>query len=91
MEGKNINAYCSICGRGYHVCNSCKNEKKFRPWKTVTDTMEHYKIYLVIHGYSVSKNKELANEALQNCNLTGLENFNPEIKSVINEIMAVPI
>lgn len=29
----------------------------------------------------------MAKEELQKCNLTGLESFNPEIKSVIKEIM----
>lgn len=27
MAENNINAYCKICGQGYHVCNSCQNQK----------------------------------------------------------------
>ncbi|MEY8424646.1 hypothetical protein AALB52_18275 [Lachnospiraceae bacterium 38-14] len=88
MSDNNINAYCAICNEGYHICNSCHNQKVFKPWRTVTDTIEHYKIYLAIHRYTVTKNKELAREELQKCDLTGLESFNPEIKSVIKEIMA---
>lgn len=82
---------CSICNKEYEVCNSCKNQKTFKPWRTVTDTIEHYKIYLAIHSYTISKNKELAKEELQKCDLTGLENFNSEIKSVISEIMETPV
>ena len=74
MSDNNINAYCAICNEGYHICNSCHNQKVFKPWRTVTDTIEHYKIYLAIHRYTVTKNKELAREELQ--------------KSVIKEIMA---
>lgn len=48
--------------------------------------MEHYKIYAAIHGYTISKNKERAKTALQNCNLSGQEYFLPEIRAVINEI-----
>jgi len=33
----------------------------------------------------------LAKEELQKCNLTGLESFNPEIKSVIKEIMETSV
>ena len=80
-------AYCSICGRGYHVCDSCAEQKKLKPWRTVTDTIGCYKIYLLIYGYTISKDKEKAKQELQNCDLSGLENFNPEIKSVIGKIM----
>lgn len=78
---------CTICNNEYEVCNTCKNQKIFKPWRTVTDTIEHYKIYLTIHGYTVTKNKEQARKELENCDLSGLESFNPEIKSVIKEIM----
>lgn len=90
MAENNINAYCAICGQGYHICNSCLEQKTIKPWRTVTDTIEHYKIYLAIHGYTVSKDKEKAKSELQNCNLDDLHNFKSEIKNVINEIMTEP-
>lgn len=90
MAENNINAYCSICGQGYHVCNSCLEQKTFKPWRSITDSIEHYKIYLAIHGYTVSKDKEKAKTELQNCDLSGSENFKSEIKAVMKEIMAEP-
>lgn len=90
MSEHNTNAYCSICGCSYTRCNSCNDQKTLKPWKSVTDSIEHYKIYLALHGYSLSKNKEVAKKELENCNLSGLENFKPEIKSVIKEIMTEP-
>lgn len=87
---ENINSYCKICNVGYHVCNTCLNQKTFKPWRTVVDSIEHYKIYLVIHNYTISKDKNQAKLELQNCDLSGLQNFRPEIKSVIEEIMADP-
>lgn len=84
---ENINAYCSICGQGYHICNSCKEQKTFRPWRTVTDSIEHYKIYLAIHGYTLSKNKEVAKNELENCDLSDLDEFKPEIRTIIKEIL----
>lgn len=91
MAENNINAYCAICNEGYHICNTCKNQNVFKPWRTVTDTVEHYKIYLAIHGFTVTKNKEQAKKELVKCDLSGLESFNPEIKSVINEIMETSV
>ncbi len=91
MTNNNINAHCSICGKGYYLCQSCKNEKKFKPWRTVTDTIEHYKIYMAIHGYTVTKNKDIAKAELQNCDLSDISSFKEEIKKVINEITAEPV
>ncbi len=91
MTNNNINAHCSICGKGYYLCQSCKNEKKFKPWRTVTDTIEHYKIYMAIHGYTVTKNKDIAKVELQNCDLSDMSSFKEEIKKVINEITAEPV
>ena len=88
MTEHNINAYCTICNKGYHICNTCKNEKKFKPWRTITDTMEHYKIFMAIHGYTTAGDKEQAKAELQNCNLSDMNSFKPEIKAAIAEIMA---
>ena len=88
MENNNMNAHCSICGCGYRICHTCKNEKKFKPWRTITDTIAHYKIYMAIHGYTVTRNKENAKSELQNCDLSDMESFKPEIQSIIKEIMA---
>lgn len=90
MSNEKHNATCSICGKKYTVCHSCLEQKTFTPWRVVTDTMEHYKIYCVIHAYTISGNKEQAKKDLERCDLTGLENFNPEIRDVIKKIMAEP-
>jgi len=39
MAENNINAYCKICGQGYHVCNSCQNQKVFKPWRSIVDSI----------------------------------------------------
>ncbi|MBO5072516.1 MAG: hypothetical protein J6C32_06085 [Eubacterium sp.] len=82
------NATCSICGKPYKICNACLDQKTFKPWRTVTDTIEHYKIYMALHSYTISKNKEQAKQELENCDLTGLDDFNPDIQSSIKEILA---
>lgn len=81
---------CSICNKEYEVCNSCKNQMTFKPWRTITDSIEHYKIYMAIHGYTISNNKEVARADLEECDLSGLEGFRPEIQKVIKEILSKP-
>ncbi len=90
MANQSTNAYCSICGKPYKVCRTCAEQKTFKPWRTVTDTIEHYKIYLAIHGYTVSNNKERAMTELEKCDLSGLKTFNPEIQKAIKEILSKP-
>ena len=87
MSEQNINARCSICGEGYHLCKTCSDVKSFLPWRTVTDTVGHYLIYTAIHGYTISKNKVRAKNELEKCDLSELKKFNPEIQMVISEIM----
>ena len=83
-----LNATCDICGKKYHICSSCKEVKSFTPWRTVTDTMQHYIIFLALSEYTKTKDKEKAKEELSKCDLSELDTFNENIKTVIREIMA---
>ena len=82
-----LNATCDICGKKYYVCNSCKEVKSFTPWRTVTDTMQHYIIFLALSEYTKTKDKEKAKEELSKCDLSELDTFNENIKSATKEIM----
>jgi len=62
--------------------------KNFTPWRSIVDTVDHYKIFLIISDYTnknITKN-EAKNELLK-VDLTGLEIFIPEIKEAIEKIM----
>ena len=83
-----LNVTCDICGKKYNVCNSCKEDKSFTPWRTVTDTMQHYLIFLALSEYTKTKDKEKAKEELSKCDLSELDTFNENIKTAIKEIMA---
>ena len=82
-----LNATCTICGSKYHMCETCRTIKSFQPWRTVTDTLSHYTIYLTLAEYTRTGNKEKAKEELQKCDLTGLETFDKDVKCVITEIL----
>ena len=85
-----INATCSICGKGYYMCISCKEMMSLNPWKRHTDTSEHYKIYQILHGYSIGVyNKEEAKSKLQMVDLSDFDSLRDNIKNLINVIMAV--
>lgn len=87
MNDNIINAHCAICGKGYHVCQDSLDQKTFRPWKTVTDTLEHYKVYAAIHLYTTTHDKNAAKYELEKCDLSELETFHMDIQKIIHEIL----
>ena len=87
-----INATCAICGKGYHLCMSCKDMISLTPWKKHTDTSEHYKIYQIIHGYSTNVYaKEEANAKLKKVDLSDFDTLRDNIKAVITDIMGADV
>jgi len=83
-----LNHTCSICGLKYHACDDCKDTKSFTPWRSIVDSIEHYKIYLIIRDYNNNYIDKLqAKYQLSNRDLEGLENFVPEIRLKIEEII----
>lgn len=81
------NAICDICGKPYKICKSCQDITSFTPWRIITDTREHYKIFLILSEYNQTKNKENARNGLSTCDLSELESFTENTKKMIQEIM----
>ena len=82
---KELNATCSICGKRYFVCSTCRSVKTVKPWRTITDTIECYKIYMIVHNYKNNAiSKEEARKQLKECTLPGT--FQDHIKIAIDEI-----
>lgn len=87
MADKN-NATCSICGKEYYMCLSCKDSINLSPWKVHTDTAECYKVFQVVRGYSTGVyTKDEARKKLKNINLLGLDEYRPHIKQIIKDIL----
>lgn len=88
MSSDYINAHCAICGAGYHVCGSCLEQKAFKPWRTVTDSIRHFQIYSILHDVTVGAiEADEAREKLASCDLSGLDTFVPEVRRQITELM----
>lgn len=85
---ENLNGTCAICGEKYHVCSTCKSIKTFMPWRTITDTIDCYKIYMIVSDYDKGRTtKEKAKEELESVTLP--KTFQPHIKKVVDEILGV--
>lgn len=84
-----LNATCSICGEKYHLCNDCKNTMDFTPWRRIADSVNCYKIFLVLRDYTNKcATKAETKEKLTSCDLSNLETFQENIKESIKNIMA---
>lgn len=89
---KEINHHCIICGKGYHACDSCDEVKTFTPWRTMTDTIEHFQLYMVLQDYINKRiTKAEAKKELSNFNLSEKDSFKDSAKNAINEILGSKI
>lgn len=85
---ENHNAICKICGKSYYACMSCADTMKLHPFKSFTDTSEHFKVFQVVRGLSTGVyTKEEAKEKFKNINLEDIESFIPHIKDIIKDVL----
>lgn len=83
-----INATCSICGNGYHLCMSCKDKMDLQPWKVFTDSASCYQVFQVVKGYSTGVyTKEEFKNKLKNIDLSNLESYKENIKALIKDAL----
>ena len=90
MDNKKHNSFCAICGKSYYYCNSCKDTAHLYPYKILTDTSEHYKVFMIIRGYSNGLyTKEETRDKLNNVDISDLETYKENIKDIIKDILKV--
>lgn len=81
-------ATCVICGKKYKACLSCKDQIKIKPWKSITDTIDCYKIFLAItqwnNGY-ISKDE--AKKQLESIKFND-KDLSESVRNKIKEIMS---
>lgn len=85
--GKKINHWCVLCGTGYHSCDLCNSSTAFTPWRALTDTLEHFKIFMILKDYNNRQiDRKNARELLSAFDLSGRENYKDSAKSVLADI-----
>ena len=90
MDNKKHNSFCAICGKSYYYCNSCKDTAHLYPYKILTDTSEHYKVFMIIRGYNNGLyTKEETKEKLNNVDISDLETYKENIRDIIKDILKV--
>lgn len=79
---------CAVCGTEYDGCRTCHNHD-ITSWKMITDTENHFAIFVILHKYNVLKSitKEQAKRELLECDVTGYETFPKSIKASIEDIL----
>lgn len=88
MAEKKNNATCSICGKSYHKCLSCRDSMKLQPWKIFTDTAEHYKVFQIVRGYNIGVyTKDEFKSKLKNMDLSDLEDYVEDVKVMIKDAL----
>lgn len=90
MMTQELNGICSVCGNKYHVCQICEQRKgQWESWKLITDTSEHYQIFVILRDYDSKRiTKGQAKELLSSYDLSQKETWNPSIKKILNKIFA---
>ncbi|MCI8356685.1 MAG: hypothetical protein HFI51_00850 [Lachnospiraceae bacterium] len=85
--GKKINHWCVLCGAGYHSCDLCSKTTAFTPWRTLTDTLEHFRIFMVLKDYNNQIiDREHAKELLSALDLSGHETYRESARRLLADI-----
>lgn len=82
------NVTCSICGSPYHLCMSCKDSIKLHPYKIHCCSVDCYKVFQVIRGFSSGVyTKDEFKSKLKNIDLRNLDNYRENIKILIKDAL----
>lgn len=81
-------ATCVICGKKYKVCLSCKDQIKLKPWRSIADTIDCYKIFLAVTQYNNGYiSKDEAKKQLETIKFNK-NDLSESVRNKINEIMS---
>lgn len=82
------NATCSICGNPYYKCLSCRDSMKLHPYKNYCCSVDCYKVFQIVRGYNTGiYDKNEFKSKLMNIDLSGLENYEENIKTLIKDVL----
>lgn len=86
MARKN-NRKCICCGKEYFYCSgSCQDNTRKESWYAIFHDQNCHDIYDAVANILPTQGKDAAKEALDKCDLSNKENFNHNIRRLINEV-----
>ena len=86
MARKN-NRECIVCGEKYYYCSgSCSDSARKPSWYAIFHDQNCHDIYDAVANILPTQGKDAAKEALDKCDLSNKENFNHNIRRLINEV-----
>lgn len=82
-------ATCVICGKNYDVCLSCKDQARIKPWRSIADSADCYKIFLVLTQYNNGYiSKDEAKKQLGEIQYS-IDTLKEDVRVKVIEIMSV--
>lgn len=87
MSMKN-NAVCAVCGKPYHICSDIQTSK-INPWRSITDSINCYKIHLTLLDYTNGYTDALTTAQIlkQKCDISNEISLLPHIRKVIDDLL----
>ena len=83
--------WCRICGSEYSACDNCAEVRDINPWRSICDTQQHYKVFMIVKMFSDGvMNKTEANDALKHIGVTEkqINTFIPAVKEKLKALIA---
>lgn len=88
--GETKKATCSICGKQYDLCLSCRKELSIKPWKEVADTENCYKLYMCLLQFNNGHlSKDEAKKQVEKINYNP-EDLRDSVRENLNKILSSP-
>ena len=89
-QNKKIDHFCTVCNKGYHSCDLCKDVQEYQPWRSICCTQRHYQVYIAIsslRGGIMTPNE--VKEYLERVGVTldEIKTFIPAVQEILLPIM----
>lgn len=86
---ENANEQCAICGKDFHMKYHCNKNGNSSPWMAHCDTVEHYKVFQIVNGYTGGVyDIDEAKSKLDAVDTSDKDTYRANIKTIVDKILA---
>ena len=83
-----LNRVCFTCGQKHSYCPSCYEDRHLETWHIMFHNENCKNIFNIVNQYFYKHiTTDKAIEQLEQCDLTGLDTFNEDIKKEVSDIL----